>query len=369
MSKRILVLFHLNFLRQDRGCSVYLYQILKVLQTHHVQIDFFATDLTGEDFSDFYSLNTKEHLISSFYLHQTRNGASEKIWDYLQKIAQTGTYDFIYAHYIQWADVLKRCQLPPKTKVIYGMHDLNFIQCFYEIGFEGLEQRFENEIKALEIFDKITAISMDELFFLKHFYPQKPFYFLPPPVSVSSSFALRKPSYDLLLIGANNLYNLEGLVWFLEQVMPLFHTSPRLTICGKVNEILEEKYPQLAHWADQSDIRRIPFAPDLDRLYADHKVAIVPIFKGTGMKIKTIDAMARNVPVVTTSLGVDGFPDKTQNGCLVADQPKLFAHHIEKLLTDEKFYVYVCQQSKTYFEHNLSLEKATQTLKTVFELS
>ena len=87
------------------------------------------------------------------------------------------------------------------------------------------------------------------------------------------------------------------------------------------------------------------------------------------MKIKTIDSMARGIPVVSTSYGVDGFPDKLENGCLVADRPEDFAAHIDHMLADKVFYDRQCKKTRDYFDAHLCSKVVSPVLDDMFGLN
>ena len=98
-------------------------------------------------------------------------------------------------------------------------------------------------------------------------------------------------------------------------------------------------------------------------------MSICPLLGGTGMKIKTIDSMARGIPVVSTSYGVDGFPDKLENGCLVADTPEEFSAHIDRMLSDDAFYANQRKKMIAYFDAHLSRDVVAPVLDDIFELN
>ena len=104
-------------------------------------------------------------------------------------------------------------------------------------------------------------------------------------------------------------------------------------------------------------VKFIDFVENLDDLYSKTKISIAPMVSGTGMKIKTITSMSYGIPTVTTELGVDGFIDKSNNGCLVSDNPKEFASYIEKLIEDSEFYNLAQKNTIEYFKSNFSKEK------------
>ena len=93
---------------------------------------------------------------------------------------------------------------------------------------------------------------------------------------------------------------------------------------------------------------------------------MVPLYEGTGMKIKTIEAMSHNIPIVSRLPGVDGFPDKNNNGILVTDDPKVFSDNIMRLLTDKNFYSNVEKVEHEYFNSILSKNKVQDIINKVF---
>ena len=57
---------------------------------------------------------------------------------------------------------------------------------------------------------------------------------------------------------------------------------------------------------------------------------------GTGLKIKTIEALARGKALVTTPKGVEGLPDDVMRSALVVDDDGKFAMELNRLLFDKE---------------------------------
>ena len=389
---RVMLVFHMDFLRKDCGCSNYVYETARLLKKQGYAIDFFSADLWGTAvFDKFVELNKREKLIDNFYFSNYKKAegytASDEVcladinWingfirNFFEKLMIKNKYDYIYIHYIQWADLLKnRANLFPETKAVYNCQDSNFNQKFLNTkGDLSIKSRivadaFEYELRSFDLFDKILCISYDEMLFWKKFLPDREFYFVPHPLKEIKHDKSEK-NIDLLYLAAYNPYNLHGLEWFVDKVLPFITNKINITVCGKLVQFLKSNDPEYIKKLEILGFNLIDFADDLNELYSKVKAAIVPLYEGTGMKIKTIEAMSHNIPIVSRLPGVDGFPDKTNSGILVTDNPKLFADNIMHLLTDEDFYKSVKEQEHEYFNKLFDKKHVQNVMKEVFVVS
>jgi glycosyltransferase involved in cell wall biosynthesis len=78
------------------------------------------------------------------------------------------------------------------------------------------------------------------------------------------------------------------------------------------------------------------FVPDITTELARADVIAVPLREGAGTRIKVLEALAHRVPVVSTSLGVEGLDVEHGRHLLVADDPRSFAAACAALLTDTR---------------------------------
>lgn len=391
-NKKALLVFHNNFLNKHIGCNAYIYAIAKYLKSKNCQIDFFSTTRIWNNFDNFEELNAQEKLIDTLYLCKGKR--KKKIYQgsrinknahydwfrkedakYFNKIINENNYDFINMHYIQMSELLNYgTKVPPNTKLIYSQHDSWFTQCFFRnYDINKMFEEAKCEFDAMKKFDIVTSISNDEKLFYEKFFNQQTttdnccretkFYFLPHFLEFNPVAQCTK-KIDVLFLAHSNPYNLEAARWLAEKVLPLLPDDINFTICGKVWQDIDKKCTDIKDLFKK--FNRIDFAESLDELYAKTKIAAVPMFGGTGMKIKTIDALSRGIPVVATLLGVDGFPDKNENGCIVCEKPEEFAENIIKLVRDNELYLKTVQKSNIYFQKYLSLKANEQKLSEIF---
>jgi glycosyltransferase involved in cell wall biosynthesis len=130
--------------------------------------------------------------------------------------------------------------------------------------------------------------------------------------------------------------NSQGLLWFIEEVWPqLLKRHPDL-LFDIVGKNPDQRLQQAA--ARHKGIRLKGFVPDLQEIYRDSRVSVAPLLFGSGMKVKVLDAMARGMPTVTTSVGAEGIDLKPGKHLLVADDPTAMAACIDRLLTDPQLW-------------------------------
>ncbi|MEO0263103.1 MAG: glycosyltransferase [candidate division WOR-3 bacterium] len=95
---------------------------------------------------------------------------------------------------------------------------------------------------------------------------------------------------------------------------------------------------------------------DIRPYLSESKVFVAPLKFGTGIKVKIIEAMALGVPVVTTSVGVQGISVKNGVHLFVEDDPKNFAKYVVELLKDEDLRKRIAENARNYVFENFDAE-------------
>ncbi len=111
---------------------------------------------------------------------------------------------------------------------------------------------------------------------------------------------MRSPGEPLriLFVGAPYLPNRLGVEWLITQVLPAVRA--RMPASLDVVGLLSDQVPRAAGVAVHGRV------PSVAPFYTDAHVAVIPIFEGSGSRLKVVEAMARGVPTVSTTLGAAG---------------------------------------------------------------
>jgi glycosyltransferase involved in cell wall biosynthesis len=141
-------------------------------------------------------------------------------------------------------------------------------------------------------------------------------------------------SPDILHLGGlNYLPNLEGLRWFLGAVFPL--VVARLPKCSLY--VVGQDPPRDVVEEGVRDCRIFVAGrvPEVGPYLAKASLLAVPLHSGSGMRVKILEAFARGVPVVTTTVGYEGIEATPGEHLLAADDPAGFADAVVRLAQDE----------------------------------
>jgi len=276
------------------------------------------------------------------------------------KILQQKKYDYIIISYAYWADLIKDNPNTKGATTIIDTHDLLAAQHQNDVGYDR-NVAVGDELRRLSLFDQIWAISSEETYFFRQFFKDKVHYI---PIMVKEprpqTTDENHKKFDLIYVATDNPHNKISAKWFFDEVYPSL--AKGLTICV-IGTILDH-IPK-----DLSNVTRIPFAEDLSDFYYISKVALCPMLSGTGVKVKVVEAMAHALPIVCTTSGVDGMPDKMNNGCLVSNDAAVFAANIQQLLNDVSLYNEKKKESRDYYEKNFKTQKVYELIDHALNIS
>ena len=193
-----------------------------------------------------------------------------------------------------------------------------------------LVQRFERAL-AVRCHQTAAVSAQDAQEFLAHYgAPQA----LCTPIGMPFRPAQLPPSsatsqeLNLLFLGKMDWKpNREGLEWFLNSVWPeVAKRRPdiRLTLAGAGQSQWLMPYLSLPR------VQFLGRVESVDSLYREAHVALVPIFVGSGTRVKAIEASSYAVACIGTELGVEGIGLDERTSYFRAEQA---AQWIERLLS------------------------------------
>lgn len=162
-----------------------------------------------------------------------------------------------------------------------------------------------------------------------------------------STIDLSKPSY-FLFVGSNFFPNIEGISWFIKNVAPFVHHEFRI-VGSCCNSLQRMNTPE--------NVKLIGYAEDLEKEYRNAIGVIAPIFKGSGMKTKTVEALSYGKSVIGTTeafTGIDIDFDRIGGKCNNAEDFIKILNTIEdKDFNEYAYQVFINRFSNEYFKDRL----------------
>ena len=289
------------------------------------------------------SLNLIEFIKSIIYKssYQANRFYHNDIQKYIQNLININNYQIILFESIFTTVYLKSLNLPKSLKIIFRAHNIeheiwnNLAQkhFFKKIVYLFLAQ----QIKKLEQItprhvDYIFTISTKDYVFFQQFFPKKT-HNIPVTFDIENN-QVKKIKNSIVHLGAMDWKpNLDGIDWFIKFVFPKIVQSEKYVNIYIAGKKMPEKYLNhpLENTKIQSEIK------NAKTYIANKEVLFVPLFSGSGIRIKILEGMALGIPVITTSKGAQGIPCTHGKDILIADTPDSFFQAIELLINNKSY--------------------------------
>jgi glycosyltransferase involved in cell wall biosynthesis len=311
-----------------------MFQILKILRQLGHRITFIPDNLAYEPP---YTRELQKRGIEVVYHPYVK-----KVRDYL--LAHGPSFDVV---------VLSRCDFArkhiadirlhaPQSRIIFDTVDLHYLREDSEARLTRdpemrrkahEKQQLEHEL--IDQVDETWVVSPVEQQLLREKWPGKSVQLVSNIVDVPGSktpFALRR---DYLFIGGfQHRPNTDAILFFVRKIYPLVSEhlgDAKFYIIGgqPPPEIVALATERIIVAGLQRDVR--PFFDSV-------RLSIAPLRFGAGVKGKINQSMAFGVPVVATSLAIEGMELTDYEDILVADEPKDFARALIELYESEELW-------------------------------
>ncbi|BBE19151.1 glycosyltransferase [Aquipluma nitroreducens] len=318
---------------------------------HHIRIKDMPDDVKSK--ADFRlvevpaSINWLEatlNLLFSKLPYNAQRFISDEFSNELAKLLTEKTFDVIQLEGLYLCPYIPVIREYSKALIVYRAHNIE-----YEIwertatlsdGFRSkylrnLSKRIKRfEISYLNSYDLLVPITDRDGIILDKLGNTKPRHTSQTGIDFASLVpTARKLEFPSLFhIGALDWApNQEGLIWFFNHCWPKIHQeNPDLKfyLAGRNAPEWFERIIKLDGVVYLGEIN------DAYDFINSKAVMVVPLFSGSGMRIKIIEGMALGKPIVTTDIGTEGIPTESGKNILIANDADSFTEAINQLITD-----------------------------------
>lgn len=269
----------------------------------------------------------------------------DKIGQKVKELHERNGYDVVWTTYIMFSKALEALSDSNVLKVLdtqdrFSNRDKIFRKKKLVPGFFYTTKTGER--KALNRSDVIVAIQEKEAeFFSKLVKGQRKVVTLGDMLDAYECKDGEPNSYGF--IGSNNEPNVEGLRYFCESVLPMVQKrcpDSKFYVAGDVCSVIP----------DYSGCIKLGRVKELTDFYDLIKVAVVPVRMGTGLNIKSIEAIAYGKPLITTEVGSKGI-ECEEEIYVCASTDEAFADCIIELLQNPERCEKLKQNSRKYIRN------------------
>lgn len=293
--------------------------------------------------------------------------------DYIYKLSdilKSSRWDIIQTEFYEMSGLVEL--FPVESKKVFISHESRTLRlesakvvsvhreiyCDYIIS---LNRQYEIEI--LKKYDKVITFSKDDLNRLSQLgVSNLAVSAFPVLNSDFNDISLFQTLNKLVFIGGSAHYpNREGFNWFVENIYPAIHETYRLplVVIGKWSEEHKiQKYIGEIHYKG--------FVDDIDT-ELKNAIQIVPVRIGNGIRTKILTGMAKKMPIITSSLGVEGIELSDYTDILIADSQDEFLKKIDFVIQNPLAIQNIIENASTFVRINYSQTQVGETRLKIYK--
>jgi len=264
----------------------------------------------------------------------------------------TVSFDWIHVcrlYMAPYVEPLLRVASRPRPRLVLDLDDiesrtLSRIADLHKLAGDPIMERVERlesekhavmEQVYLPLFDEVWVCSHLDAEAVRREYSHPGVLVVPNAIRAPAQPASKTSSdvYTLLFVGAMGYYpNRDAALWLCQEILPILQRK----MDRPIRVILAGPRPgaQMEALARAPDVTVLGEVPALGPLYRDADMAVVPVRAGGGTRIKILEAFSYQRPVVSTTVGAEGFELTDGSEILLADTALEFAQACRKVLED-----------------------------------
>lgn len=282
----------------------------------------------------------------------------------IKHLIESGGFKLIYNQLIRTTEYTKNFHEIPKVldymdALSMGIKRRIDLQPFYKKWIFQIEANrlvtYEREI--FDYFEFKTIISEQDRKLIQH--PEAKNILCVPNGISQHFFEYPEINKDVDLVFTGNMSyppNIEASKFIVQQILPEL-SNCKLLISGS------SPAPSLKEMAqDTKSVELTGWVDDIRESYARGKIFIAPMFIGTGMQNKLLEAMAMGLPCITTSLANNAIQGIHKKHILVADNQAEFIHYTKLLLSDSVLRDEIGRNAKDFVKLHFSWSSSINKL-------
>lgn len=283
-------------------------------------------------------------------------------------------YDLVYIDHLQlgiYYDVLRKLNVPiyldehncEHQILKRKLYDEKSIlkKVFLNLEYKKLKKFEESMIRNV---DKVIVLSEEDKKLLSVGIQKDKFITIPIPINIDFKKELGsriEEEIKIIFLGTLTWYpNIQGIDWFVDKVIPkleLNNIKYKLYIVGK-----DPSEELIKKCKNNNKIIITGYVESVDEYIEKCDIMVVPIFVGSGMRVKILEGLGKRIPIISTSIGAEGINIENEKSILLAENEEDFIDAIIKL-KDDDLYLKLQKNGNDVFDSLYSIDSIRSTYR------
>ncbi|MDC1067777.1 glycosyltransferase [Candidatus Kapabacteria bacterium] len=318
----------------------------------------------------FKSLFTKEPLY--LFKHYSKDVIKQ-----VEKIVETNSFDIIHADHTAMAPLAYYIKRKYGIPIGLRLHNIEYKiweRYSEELKYGSLKRKYiDSQASKLENKESILISKMDVNFVITDVDKKRAIKLSPKANIVVASAGVspnkwfagklsqRQPKQIIIASTWNWIHNSNGLRWWVEKVLPL--------VKSKINDVelivIGKDSPNFLK--NNINIEPVGYVEEVLPYFHNSNIYIAPLFVGSGIRIKILEAMAAGLPVVSTSVSAEGIIASPEQGLFVSDDADAQAAIIVSLIKNKQHAYDLGQKAREFILEHHTWETNVNIIKQEYQ--
>ena len=254
--------------------------------------------------------------------YRVYGGLSGKSIEEIENRLRTEKFDAVFVTYSRYGALVRRLKKHfAALEIVTFFHNVEVVYAYQEARTQtnilkawiSTALTYVAEKASVRYSDKLVGLNQRDASLLKKIYHRDVDVILPTSFEDMGADWEKGTSVHsplrYLFVGSAFYANIQGIRWFVEQVLP--------SVKGELYVVGRGIAAELEGYANQARLHIVGEVEDLREWYLRTDIVVCPIFLGSGMKTKTAEAMMYGKPIVGTREAFVGYEVDTSRigGC------------------------------------------------------